>query len=106
LALGSPFAFSKQGKSGIEVPEIFPELGKWVDHMAVIRSFTAAIPDHKIASKTLMTGAGILNRPSLGSWTVYGLGSENQMLPGFVTLGGDNSFRQAAFLPGITRDVM
>lgn len=101
LALGSPFAFSKQGQSGIEVSEIFPELGKWVDHMAVIRSLTAAIPDHKIASKTLMTGSGLLNRPSLGSWTVYGLGSENQMLPGFVTLGGDNSFRQSAFLPGI-----
>ena len=101
LALGSPFSFSKQGNSGIEVSEIFPELGKWVDQMAVVRSLTAAIPDHKIASKTLMTGAGILQRPSLGSWTVYGLGSENQMLPGFVTLGGENSFRQSAFLPGI-----
>ncbi len=101
LALGSPFRFSKQGKSGIEVSEIFPELGKWVDHMAVIRSLNASIPDHKIASKALMTGSGILNKPSLGSWTVYGLGTENQMLPGFVTLGGEHSFRQAAFLPGI-----
>ena len=101
LALGSPFKFNKQGHSGIEVSEIFPELGKWVDQMAVIRSLNASIPDHKIAAKTLMTGAGILNRPSLGSWTVYGLGTENQMLPGFVSLGGEHSFRQAAFLPGI-----
>ena len=101
LALGSPFKFSKQGQSGIEVSEIFPELGKMVDHLAIIRSLTAEIPDHKIATKALMTGSGILNKPSVGSWTVYGLGSENQNLPGFVTLGGDNSNRQSAFLPGI-----
>jgi hypothetical protein len=101
LALGSPFTFSKQGESGIEVSEIFSELGKHVDKMAVIRSLQAEIPDHRIAAKALMTGAGILNKPSLGSWTVYGLGSENQNMPGFITLGGDNASRQAAFLPGI-----
>jgi hypothetical protein len=100
-ALGSPFQFEKRGKSGIEVSEIFPKLGALVDEMAIVRSLTSEIPDHKIATKALMTGAGILNRPSLGSWTVYGLGSENQNLPGFITLGGDGSWRQSAFLPGI-----
>lgn len=101
LALQSPFQFAPQGRSGIEVSEIFPELGKLVDHLAIIRSLRAEIPDHKIASKALMTGSGILNRPSIGAWTVYGLGCENQNLPGFVTLGGENSHRQSAFLPGI-----
>jgi hypothetical protein len=101
LALGSPFKFSKQGQSGIEVADIFPQLAKQVDQLAIIRSLTADIPDHRIAAKALMTGSGILNRPSLGSWTVYGLGTENQNLPGFVSLGGDNSSRQSAFLPGI-----
>ena len=101
MALASPFRFTKQGQSGIEVSEIFPELGKHVDRMAVIRSLHAEIPDHRIASQSLMTGAGLLNRPSLGAWTVYGLGTENENLPGFVTLGGDNAFRQSAFLPGI-----
>jgi hypothetical protein len=101
LALGSPFTFSPQGQSGIEVSEIFPHLAKQIDRLAILRSLTAEIPDHKIATKTLMTGSGILQRPSLGSWMVYGLGTENQNLPGFVTLGGDNSNRQSAFLPGI-----
>ena len=101
LALGSPYKFEKRGQSGIEVSEVFPELGKHVDHMAVIRSLFAEIPDHGIAAKMLMTGSPQLSKPSLGSWAVYGLGTENQNLPGFITMGGDSTFRQAAFLPGI-----
>lgn len=101
LAFGSPFKFEKKGKSGVEVCEIFPEIGKHIDDIAVIRSLFAEIPDHQIAAKMLMTGSPQLNKPSLGSWAVYGLGTENQNLPGFITLGGDSSFRQSAFLPGI-----
>ena len=101
LALGSPFKFEKKGQSGVEVSEIFPEIGKHIDNIAVIRSLFAEIPDHQIAAKMLMTGSPQLNKPSLGSWSVYGLGTENQNLPGFITLGGDTTFRQAAFLPGI-----
>jgi hypothetical protein len=101
LAFGSPFKFEKKGKSGVEVSEIFPEIGKHIDDIAVIRSLFAEIPDHGIAAKMLMTGSPQLNKPSLGSWSVYGLGTENQNLPGFITLGGDSTFRQAAFLPGI-----
>ena len=100
-ALGSPFKFTKTGKSGVEVSEIFPEIGKHIDNIAVIRSLFAEIPDHEIATKMLMTGAAQLPRPSLGSWLVYGLGTENQNMPGFITLGGRSSARQCAFLPGI-----
>lgn len=101
LALGSPFKFEKTGKSGVEVSEIFPEIGKHIDDIAVIRSMFAEIPDHGIAAKMLMTGSAQLPRPSLGSWVTYGLGTLNQNLPGFISLGGGSSFRQCAFLPGI-----
>jgi hypothetical protein len=101
LAFASPFKFTKSGKSGIETSEIFPELAKHVDNMAVIRSLFTEIPDHVIASKMLMTGSPQLPKPSLGSWVTYGLGSVNQNMPGFISLGGDSNFRQCAFLPGI-----
>jgi hypothetical protein len=101
VALASPFTFSKQGKSGIEVSEIFPELGKHVDSMAIIKSLFTEIPDHEIASKMLHTGSPQLPKPSLGSWVTYGLGSVNQNMPGFISLGGSPYFRQCAFLPGI-----
>lgn len=101
LAFGSPFKFTKSGQSGIETSEIFPELSKHIDSMAVIRSLFTEIPDHVIAAKMLMTGSPQLPKPSLGSWVTYGLGSVNQNMPGFVSLGGDSNFRQSAFLPGI-----
>ncbi len=101
VAFASPFKFSKSGKSGIEVSEIFPELAKHVDKMAVIRSLFTEIPDHVIASRMLMTGSPQLPKPSLGSWLTYGLGSVNQNMPGFVCLGGEPHYRQCAFLPGI-----
>jgi hypothetical protein len=101
VALGSPFKFEKTGKSGVEVSEIFPEIGKHIDDIAVLRSMFAEIPDHGIAAKMLMTGSAQLPRPSLGSWITYGLGSVNQNMPGFISLGGGSTFRQCAFLPGI-----
>jgi Protein of unknown function (DUF1501) len=100
-AFASPFKFNKSGKSGIEVSEIFPELAKHVDEMAVIKSLFTEIPDHVIAGKMLNTGSGQLSKPSLGSWVTYGLGSVNQNMPGFITLGGSPDYRQCAFLPGI-----
>jgi hypothetical protein len=101
VAFGSPFKFAKSGKSGIEVCEIFPELAKHIDEMAVIRSLFTEIPDHGIAAKMLMTGSPQLPKPSLGSWLTYGLGSVNQNMPGFISLGGEPYYRQSAFLPGI-----
>ncbi len=100
-AFGSPFAFKKMGKSGIEVSEVFPELGKHVDDMAVIRSLFTEIPDHIIASSMMNTGSPQLPKPSFGSWALYGLGSVNQNMPGFITLGGDPDWRQCSFMPGI-----
>ena len=106
LAFGSPFKFSKQGQCGIEVSEVFPSLGKLVDEMTVIRSMHTDIPAHDVATVYMNTGNLRLPRPSLGSWVLYGLGSANQNLPGFISLrdggtpvGGSANW-QSAFLPG------
>ncbi len=101
LAFGSPFKFTKRGKSGIEVSEVFPKLGEHVDNMAIIRSMWTDIPAHDVAQRFMNTGSLQLPKPSLGSWVVYGLGTENQNMPGFVTIGGNAEWRQSSFLPGI-----
>jgi len=101
LAFGSPFKFNKMGKSGIEVSEVFPKLGEHVDEMAIIRSLWTDIPAHEVAQRFMHTGSLQLPKPSMGSWLVYGLGTENQNMPGFITIGGQPEWRNAAFLPGI-----
>jgi len=104
--LKSPWKFKKYGASGIEVSELFPYIGGIVDDICVIRSMQANFVAHGGASLQLHTGDGILVRPSLGAWTVYGLGSENQNLPGFVTIcptfhaGGAQNYG-TAFLPAV-----
>ncbi len=97
----SPFEFPKCGKSGLEISEIFPKLGEVADEMCVIRSLTADVPAHGPAAKFMNTGSLVLTKPSLGSWVLYGLGTENQNLPGFVALGGSPDWRQSAFLPSL-----
>lgn len=99
--LASPFEFKKCGKSGLEISEVWSELGQYADDMAIINSMFAEIPDHGIASKMIHTGSAQLSKPSLGSWVVYGLGTVNQNMPGFVSLNGSSISRQCAFLPGI-----
>ena len=101
LAFGSPFKFTKQGKSGVEVSEVFPKLGEHIDDMAIIRSMWTDIPAHDVAQRFMNTGSLQLPKPSLGSWVVYGLGTENQNMPGFITIGGNTEWRQSSFLPGI-----
>ncbi len=101
LAFGSPFEFKKSGKSGVEVSSVFPELGTVIDEMAVIRSLWTDIPAHEVAQRFMHTGSLQLPKPSMGSWVVYGLGSENQNMPGFITLGGSPEWRQSSFLPGV-----
>jgi hypothetical protein len=101
LAFGSPFQFTKSGKSGVEVSSAFPQLGTVIDEIAVIRSLWTDIPAHEVAQRFMNTGALQLPKPSLGSWTVYGLGTENQNMPGFITLGGQPEWRQSSFLPGV-----
>ena len=101
LAFPSPFKFNKMGKSGVEVSEVFPKLGEVIDEMTVIRSLWTDIPAHEVAQRFMHTGALQIPKPSMGSWVVYGLGTENQNMPGFITLGGKPEWRQASFLPGV-----
>ncbi len=108
VAMGSPFKFQKMGKSGIEVSELFAKTGQFVDDMAVIRSMQTDIPAHEVATVFMNTGSLRIAKPSLGSWVVYGLGSENQNLPGFIALrntgglpiGGAGNYG-SSFLPGV-----
>ena len=105
LAYASPFQFKKMGKSGVEVSEIFPHLGDCIDDMCVIRSMWTDVPAHEPASRFMHTGALQIPKPSLGSWIVYGLGTENQNMPGFISLGGKAEYRQASFLPSLYQGV-
>ncbi|MBM3837275.1 MAG: DUF1501 domain-containing protein [Verrucomicrobia bacterium] len=105
-AFPSPYKFKKYGQSGIEVSEIFPHVGECIDDIAVIRSMHADVPNHEPSLLLMNCGEARLIRPSLGSWVTYGLGSENQNLPGFVVMcpGGypiqESQNWQAGFLPG------
>jgi hypothetical protein len=82
----SPFEFRRCGKSGIEVSEIFPKLGNVIDEFCVIRSMYTDRPNHEPSLLMLNSGDKLPGRPSMGSWLTYGLGSENQNLPGYVVL--------------------
>ena len=105
LAFGSPFKFEKKGKSGIECSEVFPKLSECIDDMAIIRSLWTDIPAHEVAQRFMNTGSLQLPKPSVGSWVVYGLGTENQNMPGFITIGSKPEWRQASFLPGVYQGV-
>ena len=82
----SPFTFRKYGKSGIEVSELFPNVGECIDDICVVRSVYTEIPNHEPALIMMNTGANIIGRPSMGAWLTYGLGTQNKNLPGFVVL--------------------
>ncbi len=84
--LRSPFRFNRCGKSGIEVSEIFPKLGALIDDICVIRSMYTERPNHEPSLLMLNSGDKLPGRPSMGSWLTYGLGTENQNLPGFIVL--------------------
>jgi hypothetical protein len=84
--LGSPWKFQKHGQSGIEVSELFTNIATCVDYLCVIRSMVADNINHNGACLQMNTGEQAFSRPSLGSWLLYGLGSENQNLPGFVVI--------------------
>lgn len=106
LAYPSAFKFEKKGQSGVEVSELFPHLGQCIDDMCVIRSLWTDVPAHEPASKFMHTGSFQIQKPSMGSWVVYGLGTENQNMPGFISLGGGRAeFRQASFLPSLYQGV-
>ncbi len=82
----SPFRFDRHGRSGIEVSELFPEIGRCIDDVCVLRSMHTDSPAHERALLFMNSGNMQPIRPSLGSWLTYGLGTENQSLPGFVVL--------------------
>jgi len=84
--LKSPWKFARHGQSGIEVSELFPNVARCVDDLCVIRSMVADNINHNGACLQMNTGEQAFSRPSLGSWLLYGLGSENQDLPGFVVI--------------------
>jgi hypothetical protein len=106
IAMASPFKFAKYGKSGIEVSEVFPSIAEHVDDLAIIRSMQTDIPAHDVATVIMNTGSRLV-RPSVGAWALYGLGSANENMPGFISLrpnggtppGGALNWG-SAFLPG------
>ena len=106
-ALPSPFKFSRHGRSGLEISELFARTATHADDIAVIRSMHAQVPNHEPSLMLMNCGDSVQPRPSFGSWALYGLGTENQNLPGFVALcpGGlpikDSENWQSAFLPGV-----
>ncbi|MEX2670487.1 MAG: DUF1501 domain-containing protein [Phycisphaeraceae bacterium] len=86
--MGSRWKFRRYGQSGTPVSDLFPHMGECVDDLAVIRSMTSSFSEHTNANYFLHTGMGIQGRPSMGAWVGYGLGSENQNLPGYIVLNG------------------
>ena len=103
--LKSPYAFQKYGQSGIEISELFAKTAQHADDLCIIRSMHTDLPNHEPSLGLLNCGEARLNRPSLGSWITYGLGSMNQNLPGYIAMcpGGMPIRRtknwQAGFLP-------
>jgi len=102
--LPSPWKFAKHGDAGIEMSELLPHLARRADDLCVIRSMVADNINHNGACLQMNTGEQAFSRPSLGSWLTYGLGSENQDLPGFVVLSPAQPAQGAplwssAFLP-------
>jgi hypothetical protein len=82
----SRFKFDKHGQSGADVSELFPELAKVVDDIAIVKSMTTDAINHAPAQIFMNTGSQQFGRPSLGAWTTYGLGSASEDLPGFVVM--------------------
>jgi hypothetical protein len=105
-AFPSPFKFKKYGQSGIEVSELFAETARHIDDIALIRSMKVQVPNHEPSLMLMNCGDAAQPRPSVGAWVLYGLGAENQNLPGFVAMcpgghpikGAENW--QSGFLPG------
>lgn len=106
--IGPVHPFSQQGESGLWMTDLMPHLARHADDLCVINSMHTDLPNHAPAFVQMHTGSFQFVRPSLGAWTVYGLGTENENLPGFVTLnppadnGGARNYG-SAFLPSITQ---
>ncbi|MEZ6002899.1 MAG: DUF1501 domain-containing protein [Planctomycetota bacterium] len=100
--LGSPWKFNQHGKSGLWISELFPHVAEHADDMCLLRGMHTDLPAHPQAQTMLHTGSIQFVRPSFGSWLLYGLGTENDNLPGFVTINppqGRAQYYGSAFLP-------
>jgi uncharacterized protein DUF1501 len=84
----SPWAFRQRGESGLWVSDLLPHIGGCMDDLCVVRSMTSQFPEHTQGNYFLHTGTGMQGRPSMGAWVSYGLGTDNQNLPGFIVLNG------------------
>jgi hypothetical protein len=102
---GSPFKFEQRGQSGLWISELFPNVAKHADELCLLRGMHTDIPNHPQAFVQLHTGSSQFVRPSMGAWALYGLGTENENLPGFVTISPPIQFGAqnygSAFLPAV-----
>ena len=105
-AMPTPFRFRQHGESGLEISDLFSRTAKHADDIAVIRSMYAHVPNHEPSLMLMNCGDDVQPRPSMGAWILYGLGTENENLPGFIAMCPkglpikDSENWQAAFLPG------
>lgn len=102
--LGSPWQFRQRGESGLWISDLFPEVAKHADDLCMIRSMHCDQPVHPAAQTQMHTGTAQFVRPSLGAWTLYGLGTENENVPGFISIAppaGTSRNYGSAFLPAI-----
>ncbi len=110
--LGPKFGFARHGQSGAEISELLPHTAKIADDLTIVRSMKTDAFNHAPAQILMSTGAQIFGRPSFGAWTLYGLGTENQDLPGYVVMqsgqkgpsGGLSNFG-CGFLPTVYQGV-
>jgi hypothetical protein len=102
--LASPWKFAQHGQGGLWISELFPEVARHADELCLLRGMHTDVPAHAQAFLQMHTGIFQFKRPSMGAWALYGLGTDNQNLPGFVVLspplGGTSSFG-SAFLPAV-----
>ncbi|MAB60204.1 MAG: sulfatase [Verrucomicrobiales bacterium] len=102
--LGSPWEFKQHGKSGLWVSELTPEIATHADELCMLHGMHTDLPNHPQAQTMMHTGSSQFVRPSIGAWTLYGLGTNNADLPGFVALGvpnGNANHFGSSFLPAI-----
>ena len=101
----SPWQFKNCGQSGLPISDLFPNIRECADDLCVVRSMVGEGVDHGAALLQTFTGTFTFTRPSVGSWVLYGLGSENRNLPGYITIkpalahGGAKNW-SSGFLPG------
>ena len=102
---GSPFKFDQHGQSGLSISELFPKVAEHADDLCLLRGMHTDIPNHAQAFVQLHTGSAQFVRPSMGAWALYGLGTENENLPGFVTVSPPLQFGAvnygSSFLPAV-----